>query len=76
MAIHVYACKHGHSIEMDEPANHEFKRLRCNHHWKGLGIICGERLVLSAAVSTAAPILKAGRGGFYSPTKPECNPEE
>ena len=77
MAIHVYACKYGHRIEMDEPANHEFKRLRCNHHGKGLGTICGARLVLSANVATAPPILKAGGvGGFYKPTRPERHSED
>ncbi len=65
MAIHVYTCKYGHSTEVLEPATRESKNLRCKSRWKGLGIKCDERLVLSAAVPTGTPVLKAGKGGFY-----------
>jgi hypothetical protein len=66
MAIHVYECGAGHKIEIVEPASHDLTGLLCGTQTDGK---CRYRLALSAAVSTGAPVLKKGCGGFEKPTR-------
>jgi predicted nucleic acid-binding Zn ribbon protein len=61
MAIHVYQCPNGHVEEVIERAVDEHRR-QCKE--------CHRFMKLSVGL-TAPPILKAGSGGFYKPSRPD-----
>jgi hypothetical protein len=66
MPLHVYECPKGHTVEILESIDRDSTGLLCGTQ---LHNKCRERLVLSAAVSTAPPKFKrGGAGGFYKPS--------
>ncbi len=72
MPLHVYECSNGHVHEVLEGVNDDRTGKRCAAACEVSDCkeqhTCRAQVKLSAAVSTATPILKAGRcGGFYKP---------
>lgn len=74
MPVYEYACKNGHRVERILPISEFTEKVVCEkctelqHKEVGPYRPVWARLVPSR---TGTPILKAGKGGFYKPSRPD-----
>jgi len=60
MAIHIYMCTKGHTVEKVEPATTVNQQMKCKK--------CGTFMMLGVG-KTGHPVLKRGIGGFFKSTR-------